>query len=59
MSEIIQNFEEKGDFDNESFYYYLPNYNPGKKKLIGEKIIQFKGVRIFFYKQYIFKLLCS
>jgi hypothetical protein len=47
MSEIIQNFEEKGDFDNESFYYYLPNYNPEKKKLIGEKIIKFKGVRIY------------
>jgi len=46
MSEIIQNFEEKGDFDNESFYYYLPNFSLEKKKIIGEKIIKFKGVSI-------------
>jgi len=37
-------FEGKEDFDNESFYYFLPHFNPEKKKKIGEKITQFKGV---------------
>jgi len=37
-------FEGKEDFDNESFYYFLPHFNPEKKKRIGEKITQFKGV---------------
>ena len=58
MSKEILNmkfpFEGKKDFDNESFYYFLPHFNPEKKKKIGEKITQFKGVILnlifnFFY----------
>jgi hypothetical protein len=49
MSEIIEFFEGKANFDNESFYYYLPNFNQEKKKIIGEKIIKFKGVNIYIY----------
>jgi hypothetical protein len=41
-------FEGKEDFDNESFYYFLPHFNPEKKKKIGEKITQFKGVILYF-----------
>ena len=41
-------FEGKKDFDNESFYYFLPHFNPEKKKKIGEKITQFKGVILYF-----------
>ena len=46
MSEIISFFEKKGNFNNESFYYFLPNFNIEKKKNIGENIIKFKGVTI-------------
>ena len=46
MSSIPPFFDEKSDFDYESFYYYLPNFNPEKKKIIGEKIIKYKGVNI-------------
>lgn len=47
MSEIISIFQKKANFINESFYYFLPNFNQEKKKIIGEKIIKFKGVKIY------------
>ena len=50
MSEIPPFFDEKSDFDYESFYYYLPNFNTEKKKIIGEKIIKYKGVNIIYLK---------
>ena len=58
MSSIPPFFDEKSDFDYESFYYYLPNFNPEKKKIIGEKIIKYKGVNIiinnFFIKNFFY-----
>jgi hypothetical protein len=48
MSEIISFFEGKTDFNNSSFYYYLPSFNQEKKKIVGEKIIKFKGVNIYY-----------
>ena len=47
MSEIVPFFKEKIDFNNELFYYFLPNFNKEKKQLIGQKIFKFKGVIIF------------
>ena len=44
MSEILSLFKGKTDFNNELFYYFLPNYNQEKKQIIGQKIIKFKGV---------------
>ena len=41
-------FEGKTDFNNSSFYYYLPSFNQEKKKIVGEKIIKFKGVNIYY-----------
>ena len=32
------------DFNNQSFYYFLPFFNPEQKKKIGEKITKFNGV---------------
>jgi len=48
MSEIISLFKGKRDFNNESFYYFLPSFNQEKKQLIGQKIIKFKGVNIYY-----------
>ena len=45
MSEIVPFFKGKIDFNNELFYYFLPNFNQEKKQLIGQKIIKFKGVK--------------
>ena len=47
MSEILSLFKGKTDFNNELFYYFLPNYNQEKKQIIGQKIIKFKGVNIY------------
>ena len=44
MSDILPLFKGKTDFNNELFYYFLPNYNQEKKQIIGQKIIKFKGV---------------
>jgi hypothetical protein len=49
MSEIDSIFEGKADFNNESFYYFLPFFNPEQKKKIGEKITKFKGVNIYIF----------
>lgn len=49
MSEIDSIFEGKADFNNESFYYFLPLFNQEQKKRIGEKITQFKGVSIYIF----------
>ena len=46
MSEVLSLFQRKTDFNNELFYYFLPNFNQEKKQLIGQKIIKFKGVNI-------------
>ena len=55
MSEIDSLFGGKADFNNESFYYFLPFFNIEQKRKIGEKITQYKGVNIFiFIKTYIF-----
>ena len=55
MSEADSPFEGKADFNNESFYYFLPFFNIEQKRKIGEKITQYKGVNIFiFTKTYIF-----
>jgi len=37
-------FEGKPDFNNQSFYYFLPMFNFEQKQKIGEKIAKFKGV---------------
>ena len=56
-------FEGKADFNNESFYYFLPKFNFEQKQKIGEKITKFKGViysYLFNYKYliiYIFNFL--
>ena len=42
-------FEGKADFNNESFYYYLPMFNFEQKQKIGEKIAKFKGVKYFIF----------
>ena len=47
MLELIEFFIGKSNFNNESFYYYFPYFNPDKKKIIGEKIIKYKGVNIY------------
>ena len=47
MSDILSLFKGKTDFNNELFYYFLPNYNQEKKQIIGQKIIKFKGVNIY------------
>ncbi len=49
MSEIDSLFGGKADFNNESFYYFLPFFNPEQKKKIGEKITKFKGVSIYIF----------
>ena len=46
MSEILPFFQGKTGFNNELFYYYLPNLSQEKKQLIGQKIIKFQGVNI-------------
>ena len=50
MSEQDTPFEGKANFNNESFYYFLPSFNLEQKRKIGEKITQFKGVNIYIYK---------
>jgi hypothetical protein len=47
ISEILSQFQEKRDFNNESFYYFLQSFNQEKKQIIGQKIIKFKGVNIY------------
>ena len=42
-------FEGKADFNNQSFYYFLPTFNFEQKQKIGEKIAKFKGVKIFIF----------
>ena len=42
-------FEGKADFNNESFYYFLPMFNFDQKQKIGEKIAKFKGVKYFIF----------
>jgi len=42
-------FEGKADFNNLSFYYFLPMFNFEQKQKIGEKIAKFKGVIIFIF----------
>ena len=42
-------FEGKADFNNQSFYYFLPMLNFEQKQKIGEKIAKFKGVKIFIF----------
>lgn len=42
-------FEGKADFNNQSFYYFLPMFNFEQKQKIGEKIAKFKGVKIFIF----------
>ena len=42
-------FEGKADFNNQSFYYFLPMLNFEQKQKIGEKITKFKGVKIFIF----------
>ena len=42
-------FEGKADFNNQSFYYFLPMFNFEQKQKIGEKITKFKGVKIFIF----------
>ena len=55
MSELLLSlFGKKTDFNHESFYYFLPNFNKEKKQLIGQKIIKFQGVKIFNIKFNIF-----
>ena len=54
MSEIIPLFKGKIDFNNELFYYFLPNFNQEKKQLIGQKIIKFKGVKYITLIPFIF-----
>ena len=49
MSEIELRFGDKGDFDNEAFYYFLPFFNSEQKKKIGEKITKFKGVSTYIF----------
>jgi len=51
MSEIELPFGDKGDFDNEAFYYFLPSFNSEQKKKIGEKITKFKGKISFSLKE--------
>ena len=50
MSEILPLFKGKTDFNDELFYYFLPNFNKEKKQLIDQKIIKFKGVIIYIDK---------
>ena len=50
MSEFFSLFKGKKDFNNESFYYFLPSFNQEKKNLIGQKIIKFKGVKYNYIK---------
>ena len=52
MSEIIPLYKGKRDFNNESFYYFFPSFNQEKKQIIGQKIIKFKGVNIYYYNLY-------
>ena len=49
MSEKELPFGDKGDFDNEAFYYFLPFFNSEQKKKIGEKITKFKGVSSYIF----------
>ena len=56
MSEILSLFKGKSDFNNELFYYFLPNYNQEKKQIIGQKIIKFKGVIYTLLIQYNIKI---
>ncbi len=42
-------FEGKADFNNQSFYYFLPMFNFEQKQKIGEKIAKFKGVKLFIF----------
>lgn len=49
MSEPDSLFEGKTDFNNESFYYFLPSFNLEQKRKIGEKITQFRGVNIYIF----------
>ena len=53
MSEEKSIFE-RNDFKNLCFYYYLPFYNYVKKCEIGEKINQFKGVKIYINNKYFY-----
>ena len=46
MSELLSLFQGKTDFNNELFYYFLPNFNSDKKQIIGQKISKFHGVKI-------------
>ena len=48
-------FEGKADFNNQSFYYFLPMFNFEQKQKIGEKIAKFKGVKYSYSFNYIFK----
>ena len=48
-------FEGKADFNNQSFYYFLPMFNFEQKQKIGEKIEKFKGVKYSYSFNYIFK----
>ena len=47
MSDIP--FEGKADFNNQSFYYFLPMFNFEQKQKIGEKIAKFKGVKLIIF----------
>ena len=49
MSELDSPFGGKADFNNESFYYFLPSFNLEQKRKIGEKITQFKGVNTYLF----------
>jgi hypothetical protein len=54
MSEAESPFGGKADFNNESFYYFLPFFNIEQKNKIGEKITQYKGVSIFIFIKLIY-----
>ena len=47
-------FEGKADFNNQSFYYFLPTFNFEQKQKIGEKIAKFKGVIHSYLFNYIY-----
>ena len=42
-------FSGKKNFEGIIFYYYLPRMNYLEKKLIGEEISKYKGVKIFYF----------
>ena len=56
MSDQDFPFEGKANFNNESFYYFLPSFNLEQKRKIGEKITQFKGVNIYIFIKLIYFL---